>query len=93
MRFLKVHQIQDVAVLVDKYQMADRFTFAGGYWLRQGQTLTTGSIWGLMTAAYLLKLPRTLYYYSNLLVAKKEVTLTKYAFQMPDRMLGLKFCS
>ncbi|RSL59425.1 hypothetical protein CEP53_005825 [Fusarium sp. AF-6] len=84
MRFLKVHQIQDIAVLVDKYRMADRFTFAGSHWLRQGQTLTTGSIWGLMTVAYLLKMPRTFYYYSNLLVTKKEVPLTKYAFQMPD---------
>lgn len=92
MKYLKISQIQDVVILADKYQMTDRFTFAGVYWLRQGQSPSSESTWRLMTAAYLLKMPRYFFHFSGLLVAKKDLSLTKFAFQTHDRMLGLKLC-
>lgn len=33
-RYLKTQQTQDIVFMAEKYQMVDRFTFAGAHWLR-----------------------------------------------------------
>lgn len=92
MSHLTPEQVYDVAVLANKYCMVERFTLAKSFWLRRDRGFSAKAMWNLMMAAYLFKSDRDLFYYSNLLVTKKNSSLVRYASKTSCWITGLKLC-
>ncbi|EEU36468.1 uncharacterized protein NECHADRAFT_81245 [Fusarium vanettenii 77-13-4] len=93
MKLFTPAQIQDIAILADKYQMVDRFSFAEAFWLKPppvDKRIDFEATWRLMTAAYFLKSHRRLVQLSNVFVTHRQVSLVKFASQMSNWTLGLK---
>ncbi|KAJ4174380.1 hypothetical protein NW754_004797 [Fusarium falciforme] len=72
--------------------MVERFTLAKSFWLRRDRGFSVKAMWNLMMAAYLFKSDRDLFYYSNLLVTKKNSSLVRYASKTSCWVTGLKLC-
>ncbi|KAM0433359.1 hypothetical protein ACHAPT_004236 [Fusarium lateritium] len=92
MKGLTPKQILGVASVADKYRMVDRFSFAVALWVRPNQATEPQATWGLMLAAYMLKYPPGLLFYSKKFIANKSLSLVQYTSKMSDWTLGLKFC-
>ncbi|KAJ3530269.1 hypothetical protein NM208_g9402 [Fusarium decemcellulare] len=94
-RQLSPKEVQQVAILADKYDMAGHFVYAASFWLVQQGTAnkwTIEQLWQLFTASYWLKCPLGFIHFSKKLVFKKSVPLVKYVSGMPDKALGFKLC-
>ncbi|KAI8717267.1 hypothetical protein NCS52_00801900 [Fusarium sp. LHS14.1] len=86
---LTTKEIQEVAVLVDKYRMAPRFQFIGTFWMRS-IPVDNGECWHLMTAAFWLRLRCSFFEMSKELARACGPSLFKYANETPDKVLGLR---
>ncbi|KAJ4314282.1 hypothetical protein N0V84_008985 [Fusarium piperis] len=86
---LTTKEIQEVAVLVDKYRMAPRFQFIGTFWMRSVPA-DNEECWHLMTAAFWLRLRCSFFEMSKELARGRDPTLFKYANETPDKVLGLR---
>ncbi|KAH7235173.1 hypothetical protein FSOLCH5_008904 [Fusarium solani] len=86
---LTTKEIQEVAVLVDKYRMAPRFQFIGTFWMRS-VPVDNEECWHLMTAAFWLRLRCSFFEMSKELARARDHMLFKYANETPDKVLGLR---
>lgn len=89
---LTTKEIQEVAVLVDKYRMAPRFQFIGTFWMRS-IPVDNEECWHLMTAAFWLRLRCSFFEMSKELARARDHMLFKYANETPDQVLGLRLGS
>lgn len=94
MRNLTAKGVEKLAILIDKYDMSERFFFAMAYWMKAlyGPAKSDyKDCWSLMTAAYMLSLDDHFFAYSAILVRKFD-SCAQMAYGMADRELGLKLC-
>ncbi|KAF5022496.1 hypothetical protein F66182_5468 [Fusarium sp. NRRL 66182] len=86
-------EIQKIAVIVDKYDMVSRFTFASAYWFAKYTWADDPEeTWQLTTAAYWLQCPDAFFLFSKKLIKQLQASHLEYIDQMPDRVLGLRLC-
>lgn len=91
---LTAMEVHMLAVLIDKYDMSERFFFATAYWLRVLQGVARNSFqdcWYLLTAAYILSSETHFFTYSELLGRRVE-SCANLAYEIEDLELGLKLC-
>ncbi|KAF4447993.1 Tetratricopeptide repeat protein 15 [Fusarium austroafricanum] len=86
-------EVQQMAVLVDKYNMISRFTFASAFWFSK-YTCTDDpeETWQLATAAFWLQNSEAFFSFSKKLVKQVQVSHLSYVAGMPDKILGLRLC-
>ncbi|KAM0444064.1 hypothetical protein ACHAQK_002816 [Fusarium lateritium] len=86
-------EIQKVAIVADKYDMASRFTFATSYWFaKYAWTDDPEETWHLATAAFWFKNSDAFFNFSKKLVKKLQESHLGYIVGMPDKVLGLRLC-
>jgi hypothetical protein len=86
-------EIQKVAIVADKYDMAPRFTFAVAYWFaKYALTDDPEETWHLTTAAFWFKDSDAFYNFSKKLVKQLQESHLGYIAGMPDKVLGLRLC-
>ncbi|KAM0555807.1 hypothetical protein ACHAPJ_006204 [Fusarium lateritium] len=87
---LSPRDIQELAFLADKYDMAPRFALAGAAWMSVGRT-GAEHLWQMMTAAYWLRLHEGFHRMSWLLTAQMNFDeIFRYANETPAVTLGLQ---
>ncbi|KAM0258976.1 hypothetical protein ACHAPA_010979 [Fusarium lateritium] len=86
-------EIQKVAIVADKYDMASRFTFATSYWFaKYAWTDDPEETWHLATAAFWFKNSDAFFNFSKKLVKQLQESHLGYIVGMPDKVLGLRLC-
>ncbi|KAF4968763.1 hypothetical protein FSARC_3892 [Fusarium sarcochroum] len=87
---LKPKEIQELAFMADKYDMASRFALAGTAWT-SFVPKNAEDCWNLMTAAYWLGLHTGFHNLSRVFISKMEHNdVFRLANETPDETLGLK---
>ncbi|KAF5240153.1 hypothetical protein FAUST_4543 [Fusarium austroamericanum] len=86
-------EIQKIAIVVDKYDMIPRFTFASAYWFaKYSWTDDPEETWQLTTAAYWMQNPDAFFNYSKKLIRHMQPSHLSFVDDMPDKVLGLRLC-
>ncbi|KAF5245540.1 hypothetical protein FANTH_7292 [Fusarium anthophilum] len=85
--------IQKISILVDKYDLVSRFTFASVYWFaKYAWADDPEETWQLTTAAYWMQNPDAFFTFSKKLVKQLQPSYLSYVTGMPDKELGLRLC-
>ncbi|KAM0414311.1 hypothetical protein ACHAPD_007562 [Fusarium lateritium] len=86
-------EIHKITIVVDKYDMIPRFTFASTYWFtKYSWTDDPEETWQLTTAAYWMQNPDAFFNFSKKLIKQLQTSHLSHVDNMPDKMLGLKLC-
>lgn len=86
-------EIQKITIVVDKYDMIPRFTFASAYWFaKYPWTDDPEETWQLTTAAYWMQNPDAFFNYSKKLIRHMQSSHLSFVDDMPDKVLGLRLC-
>ncbi|KAG8673176.1 hypothetical protein FPOAC1_006482 [Fusarium poae] len=86
-------EIHKITIVVDKYDMVSRFTFASAYWFtKYSWTDDPEETWQLTTAAYWMQNPDAFFNFSKKLIKQLQTSHLSYVDNMPDKMLGLRLC-
>ncbi|KAF4968760.1 hypothetical protein FSARC_3889 [Fusarium sarcochroum] len=85
--------IQKIAIIVDKYDMVSRFTFASTFWFaKYAWADDPEETWQLTTAAYWLECPDAFFAFSKKLIKQMQVSHLGCVEGMPDGVFGLRLC-
>ncbi|KLO79673.1 Uncharacterized protein LW94_5624 [Fusarium fujikuroi] len=85
--------IQNISILVDKYDLVSRFAFASVYWFaKYAWADDPEETWQLTTAAYWMQNPDAFFTFSKKLVKQLQPSHLSYVAGMPDKELGLRLC-
>lgn len=86
-------EIQKISIVVDKYDMVPRFTFASAYWFAKFPWIDDPEeTWQLTTAAFWMQNPDAFFNFSKKLIKQLQSSHLSYVDDMPDKVLGLRLC-